>query len=67
MPTDGSPFARPGKCDVGVLRGGSWITGSTHVRSAMRMPMPVSIRNENMGFRVALTLDEPTRVSARNR
>jgi formylglycine-generating enzyme required for sulfatase activity len=58
-PTDGSPFVRPGNCDVGVLRGGSWITGTTHVRSAMRMPMPVNIRNENVGFRVSLSLDEP--------
>ena len=67
MPTDGSPFVRPGKCDVGVLRGGSWVTGSTPVPSAMRMPKPVHNSNENVGFRVAHSLEEPTRVSVTSR
>jgi formylglycine-generating enzyme required for sulfatase activity len=66
-PSDGSPFVRPGNCEVGVLRGGSWVTGSTHTRSAMRMPMPLNNRNENVGFRVVLSLDEPTRVLAKSR
>ena len=63
MPSDGSPFMRPGSCEVGVVRGGSWLTGSTQVRSAMRIPMPVNTRNENVGFRVSLSLDEPKRVA----
>jgi formylglycine-generating enzyme required for sulfatase activity len=67
VPVDGSPFVRPGNCEVGVVRGGSWVTGSTHTRSAMRMPMPLNIRNENVGFRVSLSLDEPKRVLAGSR
>jgi formylglycine-generating enzyme required for sulfatase activity len=66
-PSDSSPFVRPGNCGVGVVRGGSWVTGSSHTRSAMRMPMPLSNRNENVGFRVSLSLDEPRRVLARSR
>jgi formylglycine-generating enzyme required for sulfatase activity len=36
-PTDGSAFARPGSCELGVIRGGSWLSGSLRVRSAFRL------------------------------
>ena len=28
IPTDGSAFAHPGKCEIGIVRGGSWMSGS---------------------------------------
>jgi formylglycine-generating enzyme required for sulfatase activity len=59
LPTDGSALVRPEGCEMGVLRGGSWASGSTRLRSAMRLPLPSSSQHENMGFRVALTLPEP--------
>lgn len=61
LPTDGSALMRPEGCEMGVLRGGSWASGSTRLRSAMRLPLLTSSQHENMGFRVALTLPEPAR------
>lgn len=58
IPVDGSAFARPGNCEMGVVRGGSWAAGSRRVRSAMRAPMPTSAHHYNDGFRVALSLDD---------
>jgi sulfatase modifying factor 1 len=58
IPTDGSAFARPGHCETGVIRGGSFAAGSRRVRSAMRAPTPTSSHYFNYGFRVALSLDD---------
>lgn len=56
IPTDGSAFARPDGCEMGVVRGGSFAAGSKRVRSAMRSPVPAGARHYNNGFRVALGL-----------
>jgi formylglycine-generating enzyme required for sulfatase activity len=58
IPTDGSAFARPGRCGTGVVRGGSFAAASARVRSAMRVPTPTSSHFFNYGFRVALPLDD---------
>jgi formylglycine-generating enzyme required for sulfatase activity len=58
IPLDGSAFAQPGNCEMGVLRGGSWAAGSRRVRAAMRAPMPTATHHYNNGFRVALPLDK---------
>jgi formylglycine-generating enzyme required for sulfatase activity len=58
IPTDGSAFSRPGKCEMGVIRGGSFASGSRRVRSATRWPIAVASHYQNNGLRVALTLDD---------
>jgi formylglycine-generating enzyme required for sulfatase activity len=58
IPTDGSAFSRPGNCEVGVLRGGSFAAGSRRVRSAIRVPVNTATQTYNNGFRVALSLGE---------
>jgi formylglycine-generating enzyme required for sulfatase activity len=55
IPVDGSAFARPGNCEMGVTRGGSFAAGSRRVRSAIRQPTPTAMHNYNNGFRVALS------------
>jgi formylglycine-generating enzyme required for sulfatase activity len=57
IPADGSAFSRPGSCEQGVVRGGSFAAASRRVRSAMRAPVPTTIHRYNIGFRVALSLD----------
>jgi formylglycine-generating enzyme required for sulfatase activity len=59
IPTDGSAFASPGNCEVGVIRGGSFAAGFRRLRSAFRFPLTAASHYENMGFRVALSLDAP--------
>lgn len=58
IPTDGTAFTRTGGCEAGVVRGGSWASGATRLRSAMRLPQTVGRHDENMGFRVALSLND---------
>ena len=58
IPTDGSAFSRPGSCEVGVMRGGSWAAGYPKLRSATRWPMRATSHYHHLGFRVALSLDE---------
>jgi formylglycine-generating enzyme required for sulfatase activity len=58
IPVDGSAFAHPGNCEMGVVRGGSFAAGSRRVRSAIRQPMPTAMHNYNNGFRVALSLGD---------
>jgi formylglycine-generating enzyme required for sulfatase activity len=58
IPTEGSPFSRPGNCEVGVVRGGSFAAGSRRVRSAIRVPVNTTAQVYNNGFRVALSLDD---------
>jgi formylglycine-generating enzyme required for sulfatase activity len=57
-PTDGSAFARPGSCELGVIRGGSWLSGSLRVRSAFRLGAPVAHQYQQYGLRVALSAGE---------
>lgn len=57
-PADGTALTKSGICEVGVLRGGSWASGTIRVRSAFRLPQGVARHDENMGFRVALSLGE---------
>jgi formylglycine-generating enzyme len=58
IPTDGSAFARAGKCEMGVVRGGSFASGARRLRSASRLPTAVAAHYQNYGFRVALTIDD---------
>ena len=58
IPTDGSAFSRPGSCEMGVVRGGSFAAASSRVRSAMRAPVPTAAHHYNNGFRVALSLGD---------
>lgn len=57
IPTDGSAYVRPGLCEVGVVRGGSWAAGAFRLRSAARDLLQIGRRDQNMGFRVALSLE----------
>jgi sulfatase modifying factor 1 len=58
-PTDGSALLRPGGCEVGVIRGGSFASGFQRVRSAYRSQLPALRRQYHVGFRVAVSLDPP--------
>ena len=55
----GCRLARTGR-DVGraVLRGGSWANDAHNVRSAYRNANDCRNRNENIGFRLALSLSQ---------
>lgn len=52
IPWDGNP-AISGNCDVHMLRGGSWVDPASLIRSAYRDRSGSSVRNYNVGFRVA--------------
>jgi formylglycine-generating enzyme required for sulfatase activity len=56
MSSDGSAFSRPGSCEIGVIRGGSFAAGSRRVRSAIRHPVRTTKHLYNIGLRVALSL-----------
>jgi formylglycine-generating enzyme required for sulfatase activity len=58
IPTDGTAFSRPGTCETGVIRGGSFTARARRTRSAMRVPAKTSLQVYNYGFRVALTLGD---------
>jgi formylglycine-generating enzyme required for sulfatase activity len=58
IPLDGSAFSRPGNCEIGVMRGGSFSSSSLMVRSAIRSPMRTAQHFFNTGLRVALTLGD---------
>ncbi len=51
-PTDGSAWIT-GDCSAAIIRGGSWFTNILFVRSAQRTATLRSLRNNNIGFRVA--------------
>jgi formylglycine-generating enzyme required for sulfatase activity len=59
IPADATAFTRPGACEIGVVRGGSWAAEFRKLRSAQRMPVPAASRLYHTGFRVALTLGSP--------
>jgi sulfatase modifying factor 1 len=56
IPTDGSAFLQPGGCEIGVVRGGSFVSAPRTVRSAHRRANAVAKHYQSVGFRVALTL-----------
>ena len=56
-PTDGSARTRGGDCSRRVLRGGSWDNDPGFVRSAYRIRSPSGFRYDDVGFRVARTLN----------
>jgi formylglycine-generating enzyme required for sulfatase activity len=51
-PADGSPWSS-GKCDLRVLRGGSWSNNPPDLRAAYRNRNDADVRANNYGFRVA--------------
>jgi formylglycine-generating enzyme required for sulfatase activity len=57
---DGGPIDGSAWCDIDsdwrVLRGGSWITGPSHVRSACRCVDFAGLRISFFGFRIAMTM-----------
>ena len=56
-PSDGSAWTSGGDCGHRVLRGGSWSNIPRSLRSAARRRSTTGDRNNNIGFRVARTLD----------
>jgi formylglycine-generating enzyme required for sulfatase activity len=56
-PTDGSPWVKDGGASLRVLRGGSWYDEPTYVRAAERLRSITLYRNNNLGFRLARTLN----------
>ncbi len=54
-PSDGSAWTT-GDSRARVIRGGSWNSDPKYLRSASRYSFATSIRNSNVGFRVARTL-----------
>ncbi len=56
-PDAGEAWTSGGDCTRRVLRGGSWFNGPWSLRSANRGRFITGIRNDDIGFRVARTLD----------
>ena len=54
-PGDGSGWTR-GKCGLRIVRGGSWYSEPSSLRSANRLLNKAGLRNGNVGFRVARKL-----------
>jgi formylglycine-generating enzyme required for sulfatase activity len=55
-PSDGSPWLEAAETDHRVIRGGAWDYLPRLLRSTWRDSLPQTIRRDNVGFRVALTL-----------
>ena len=56
-PADGRPWEE-GNCGHRAIRGGSWYGKPSHVRSANRFWYTTNFRNNNLGFRIARSLDK---------
>lgn len=56
-PADGSAWVDKKRCKEREVRGGAWFKPAGGERSAKRGPIPPKIRNTEIGFRVARTLD----------
>lgn len=54
-PADGIAWEK-GNCNDRVIRGGSWYTTASLIRSAARSSDPINYKNANVGFRVARTI-----------
>ena len=57
-PTDGTPWRRGGNCHLRMLRGGSWWDLPQDLRAAFRNRYAAGHRADEIGFRVARTLDQ---------
>ena len=55
-PSNGRAWTR-GDCSVRVLRGGSWNLKPRDLRSAFRVWLPTGFRYNDLGFRIARSLD----------
>jgi len=55
-PADGSPW-NVGDCDHRVVRGGMWGSSPANVRLARRFKNPNNTRSQDIGFRVARTME----------
>ena len=62
-PADGRDWKR-GDCSRRVLRGGSWGSAPSSIRSANRLLNKAGVRNSNVGFRVARALSSAPRSPA---
>jgi formylglycine-generating enzyme required for sulfatase activity len=58
-PNDGSAWLEGSDCSNRVVRGGSWWSRPELMRSASRYFAPSTLRENEIGFRVARTLDVP--------
>ncbi len=56
-PRDGSAWTTGGNCSRRVLRGGSWLNNPRDLRSALRGRSATALRDGDVGFRVARTLN----------
>ena len=56
-PTDGSAWTSGGNCTDRVLRGGSWYLTPGFLRSANRGRYSTGLRGNDLGFRIARTLN----------
>ena len=56
-PADGSSRTQGGRCDVPILRGGSWATEERYLRAAQRVRASIEIpRGSTIGFRLVREL-----------
>lgn len=55
-PSDGQAWITGGSPDLQVIRGGAWDYLPRLLRSAWRDAIPKTVRRDNVGFRLALTL-----------
>lgn len=53
---DGAPVTTSA-CTARVIKGGAWNTGGWRLRAAHRLPKPAGARENDIGFRVARSLD----------
>jgi formylglycine-generating enzyme required for sulfatase activity len=56
-PIDGTPWLQGGEATRRVVRGGSWLRSPQVLRAASRIRYPTDHRNDNLGFRLARTLN----------
>ena len=58
-PSDGSAWTEGGDCRNRAIRGGSWDSDPTELRVSYRLWSAIGGRSNDLGFRVARTLDTP--------
>jgi formylglycine-generating enzyme required for sulfatase activity len=56
-PSDGAAWLQGGSAFSRVVRGGSWVSFPQDIRSAFRAKASAALRIDNLGFRVARTLN----------